>query len=184
MKSALILIDIQNDYFPGGKKELYHAAQAGTCARQVLDYFRKKNMPRFFIQHVSSPSSSFFQPDTEGVKIHPCVAPLRDEKVIIKHAPSSFLGTTLLEELQKLEITNLVFVGMMSHMCVDTTVRVAKELGFSNTLLADACTTCDMIWQDKHIPAEMVHNAFMGSLDGYFAKVIPTAQYLKDVELA
>lgn len=183
MKSALILIDIQNDYFPGGKNELYHSEQAGICARKVLNYYRKNNLPIFFIQHASGPLSDFFVPNTEGVNIHPCVAPLADEKVIIKHTPSSFLGTTLLKELQKLEITNLVLAGMMSHMCVDTTVRAASDLGFTNTLLKDACTTCDMVWQDIRIPAETVHNTFMGSLDGYFAKVITTDQFLEDISM-
>ena len=181
MKSALILIDIQNDYFPGGKNELYHAEQAGASAGKALDYYRRNKLPVIFIQHVSDASSSFFVPNTEGVNIHPCVAPRADEKVIIKHTPSSFLGTNLLEELQKLEITDLVLAGMMSHMCVDTTVRAARDLGFSNTLLEDASTTCDMVRQDIRIPAETVHNAFMGSLDGYFAKVIPTDHFLKDI---
>jgi nicotinamidase-related amidase len=179
MKSALILIDIQNDYFPGGKNELFHTEQAASCARKVLDYYRGNELPVFFIQHIEdNPNGAFFVRNSNGAQIHQSVSPNTNEKIIVKHTPSSFLNTTLLEELQKQNITQLVFVGMMSHMCVDTTVRAAFNLGFINTVLEDACTTCDMDWKGQRIPAETVHNVFMGSLNGVFAKVISTNEFL------
>lgn len=184
MKSALILIDIQNDYFPGGSNELYQAEEAGARAQKVLDFYRRNKMPLFFIQHINDyPAAPFFRQDSKGAGIHPCVAPRGDESIIVKHAPSSFYKTVLLEELKKLDITHLVIVGMMSHMCVDTTVRAARDLDFTVTVLEDACTTCDMNWRNIVIPAKTLHTAFMGSLSQYFADVIGTEQYLSDTKI-
>lgn len=184
MKSALILIDIQNDYFPGGSNELYQAEEAGARAQKVLDFYRRNKMPVFFIQHINDyPAASFFRQDSKGVRIHPCVAPCEDEYIIIKHAPSSFYKTVLLEELKKQDITHLVIIGMMSHMCVDTTVRAARDLDFTVTVLEDACTTCDMHWNNTVIPAKTVHDAFMGSLNQYFAEVLGTDQYLSGIKI-
>jgi nicotinamidase-related amidase len=98
--------------------------------------------------------------------------------VLVKHAPNAFLRTRLEEALHGIGAEHLVVSGMMSHMCVDTSVRAAKDLGFSVTLLEDACTTKDLEWDGERIPAITVHGAFMAALDGTFARVIRTEEYL------
>ena len=180
MKNALILIDIQNDYFIGGKNELYLTKAAAENASKALNYFRDSNLPVFHIQHISSPNAAFFLPGTYGAEINSVVAPINDEKVIVKHAPNAFLKTTLAEELKQKDISNLVICGMMSHMCIDTTVRAAMDNGFTVTLLQDACTTKDLIWCEYKIDAQTVHKTIMASLNGVFAKVIKTATFLEN----
>ncbi len=95
---------------------------------------------------------------------------------LVKHAPSSFLGTSLSDILRDNGITELVVTGMMSHMCVDTTVRACMDYGVKATLLADACATKSLTFDGATIPAKTVHAAFMASLNGTFARVIPTSE--------
>ena len=94
MKTALILIDIQNDYCPGGKGELENPLEAALQARRLLDFFRQQKWPTVHIQHVATrPGAVTFLPDTDGVKIHASILPLAGETVIVKHFPNSFAGT-------------------------------------------------------------------------------------------
>ncbi|NMC57011.1 MAG: cysteine hydrolase [Eubacteriaceae bacterium] len=179
MKNALVLIDIQNDYFIGGKNELYLTKEAAENASKVLNYFRNANLPIFHIKHISGANAAFFLPDTYGAEINDIVAPMNDEKVIVKHAPNAFLKTNLADELRKQEISNLIICGMMSHMCIDTTVRAAMDNGFTVTLLEDACTTKNLIWGDDKIPAQTVQKTIMASLNGVFAKVTKTDKFLE-----
>jgi nicotinamidase-related amidase len=183
MKSALLLIDIQNDYFPGGKNELFEPERAAERARRVLEYFRAASLPVFHIRHVSTrENATFFLPDTTGAEIHPLVLPREGEPVLVKHTPNAFVGTALERELRAQQPEQLVICGMMSHMCIDSTVRAATDLGFSVTLLEDACTTKDLTWDGVQIPAQTVHRAIMASLSGTFAHVINTEEWLASAE--
>jgi nicotinamidase-related amidase len=172
MKKALVIVDMQNDYFPGGKMELVGIREAAANAGLLLAMFRAKGLPIFHIQHLSpSPGAAFFVPDTDGVKIHSSVASQEGESVIEKHYPNSFRETVLLEELQSLGIQELVVCGAMSHMCIDTTVRAGFDLGLSIVVVADGCATKDLAYGDQVIPAVQVQGAYMASLGAVFAKV-------------
>jgi len=176
MSDALLLIDIQNDYFPGGRMELVGAEQAGQAASRVLARFRAAGLPVVHIRHESvRPGSTFFLPGTEGASIHPCVAPLPGEAVILKHYPNSFRETALLETLRGLAATRLTVCGMMTHMCVDTTVRAAFDLGFECQLVADACATRDLAFDGRAAAAAEVQVAFMAALGSVFAQVVNAA---------
>jgi Amidases related to nicotinamidase len=179
MKEALLLIDIQNDYFPGGKMELVSMEEAAKKAGELLKAFRTADKPVFFIKHMSTRSdATFFIPGTQGTDIHSSVSPLPDETVIEKHFPNSFLQTELLSVLKESEVTDLIICGAMSHMCIDTTVRAAKELGFKCTLIADACATRNLKFGEEILPAQTVHASFMAALDGMFATIMTANEYL------
>lgn len=172
MQPALIIIDIQNDYFPGGKMELERSTEASLQAATLLDRFRSNGLPLVHIQHVSNrPGASFFLPDTDGVLIHANVAPRAGETVIQKNFPNSFRGTKLLEHLRGLGADHLVIAGMMTHMCVDATTRAAFDLGFSCSLAHDACATRSLTFGEQRVPAAQVHGAFVAALSGLYAKV-------------
>jgi nicotinamidase-related amidase len=182
MNSALIIIDIQNDYFPGGACELVNPERAAGQAKKVLNTFRQKGLPVYHVRHISNyPGATFHLEGTKGSEIHTIVAPLPEEKVIIKHAPSAFLQTDLSKELMAQGVSHLVICGMMSHMCIDTSVRAAMDYGFKVTLLEDACATKDLVWNGTVIPASTVHNTFMASVNGVFAKVMQTEDFLKQL---
>ncbi|MEC2054028.1 cysteine hydrolase [Peribacillus psychrosaccharolyticus] len=181
MSTALIIVDIQNDYFPNGKMELSNPEKAAVNAAKVLEHFRKNNNGNIFhVQHIAGdPSLGFFVPDTEGANIHKTVQPLENESIIIKHFANSFLQTELESKLKEKRITKLVVVGMMTHMCIDATVRAAVDLGYETTLIEDACATREISYQDQVVPAEQVHYAFVSALNGMYANVISTADFLQ-----
>ena len=181
MSTALIIVDIQNDYFPNGKMELSNPEKAAANAAKVLEWFRQNNKDNIFhVQHIAGdPALGFFLPDTEGAEIHETVQPLENESIIIKHFPNSFLKTELESKLKEKGITKVVVVGMMTHMCIDATVRAAVDLGYETTLIEDACATRDLSYQDKVVPAEQVHYAFVGALNGMYANVASTEDFLQ-----
>lgn len=179
MKTGLLLVDIQNDYFPGGNMELVGSSEAGRKARLALYYFRAKQMPVIHIRHVAAkPDATFFIPGSEGAQIHESVTPIDTETVVEKNFPNSFRNTVLLEKLRGMGIDHLVIVGMMTHMCIDTTVRAAFDLGFTCTVLHDACATKDLVFAERTIPAAEVQDSFMASLQGTFASVLSVAKLM------
>ena len=177
MNTALVIIDIQNDYFPQGKCELFLAEQALTVTKTLLEYFRTKKFPVFYVQHISPEDSAFFLSNTIGAQIHKDIEPLSSENVIVKHVPNSFHETTLHEKLASLSIKNLIMCGMMTHMCVDTSVRAAKDLGYHVTIISDACATKDLEWNGRKLPASFINDVYMASLNGKFAEVMTSADY-------
>ena len=175
MSAALLVIDIQNDYFPGGAMELAGSTKAGAEAGKLLEAFRGKGLPVIHIQHISTrPGATFFVPGTKGVEIHPSVAPRTGETIIQKNFPNSFRDTPLLQHLRDNDITRLVIAGMMTQMCIDTTVRAAADLGFACSLAHDACATRDLSFNDVTVPAASVQAAFLAALNGLFARVQAT----------
>jgi len=173
MKIGLILVDIQKDYFPGGRMELVGMKEASEKAREMLLVFREKKCPIVHIQHIAvRDGATFFLPNSVGMEIHENVKPLLGEPVIQKHHPNSFLNTKLHEELLKARIESVVICGAMSHMCIDATTRAAADLGFQCTIVHDACATKDLTFGGKTVPADMVHGAFMAALQSVYAKVM------------
>ena len=172
---ALVIIDIQNDYFPGGAMELEGADAAGANAAKAIASFRQGGVPVFHVRHLSvRPGSTFFIPGTRGAEIHASVAPRPGEPVVEKNFPNSFRNTGLDKQLKDLNVKSLVVAGMMTHMCVDATVRQAADLGYGVTLLGDACATREQSYGGEKVPARQVHAAFLAALNGFYAKVIKT----------
>lgn len=171
-KEALLLIDIQDVYFTPGPLFLNNPCGAADKAAILLDKFRKENKTVIHVQHNFKMMSG----------IHKKVKPLDGEKIILKDYPSSFLGTDLREYLLENDIDTLVIAGMMSHMCVDTTTRACQDFGYDVTLIDDACTTKDLKYKGKKLPAQTVHEVFMASLDGKFAKVMTLEEYCENTK--
>jgi len=179
-QQLLILVDIQNDYFAGGKMELYQMEKAAQNASLLLSFFRKMSWPIVHIQHLSiKQGANFFIPETKGVEIHPSVFPQADESVVQKNFPNSFRQTNLHEILKTLGIEELVICGAMSHMCIDTTTRAACDLGYQVTLIHDACATRDLTFNGLVVEAQKVQAAYMAALNGSFAKVMAASEYLQ-----
>ena len=172
MKEALLIIDVQNDYFPGGTNELHKPYEAEERIRELIAESRKCDRPIVYIKHINPPDDTFFIEGTKGVEISDRIRPEEGDKVIIKHYPNSFLETELDAYLKSMEVDTLIVCGMMTHMCVDTTVRAAMDYGYGVKLVADACATMDLELDGEVIPAEQVQKAFIASLEGIFATVI------------
>ena len=172
MREALLIIDVQNDYFPGGANELFHPYEAEKRIQELIAESRACGRPVVYIQHFNSPDDSFFLEGTFGAEISERIRPQAGDKVIVKRRPNSFLETELDAYLKSLQVDTLIICGMMTHMCVDTTVRAAMDYGYQVRLVADACATMDLTLNGQIIPAEIVQKAFIAALDGVFATIV------------
>lgn len=180
MKTAFVIIDVQNDYFPNGKNELVNSLEASLKAKDLLEHFRQRNLQVVHIRHLSlRPGATYFIPGTEGAEIHANVQPLQNEKIVTKNYPNGFRETDLHDYLQEQQIEHLVISGMMSHMCVDSTARAGKDLGYRITIAEDACATKDLPFQDHKIPAQEVHQSFMAGLSQYYAEIKTSCELIE-----
>jgi nicotinamidase-related amidase len=170
---ALVIVDIQKDYFPGGAHPLEAPEAAASAERRVLEAFRASGDPVVHVRHVwDEEEATFMRPETEGVDIHPDVAPAEGELVIAKEHPNGFRETLLEHELRARGVDSLVVCGMMTSMCVDATVRAAVDLGFDTTVVHDACATGDLQFDGRSVPAPEVHAAFLAALGDGYATVV------------
>ena len=182
MPSALIIVDIQNDYFAAGRMPLHEIDRAAANAAKLLEHFRKTGQPTFHIQHTwEDASAPFFVAGTSGAAIHESVAPRPGEPVIVKHFPNSFRESTLLEQLRSAGAKELTICGAMSHMCIDATTRAAADLAFNCTVAHDVCATRDVEFNGNKVAADDVQTAYMSALGFAYAKVLPTTEALKSL---
>ena len=159
------------------------SVQAGEMAARLLAYFRGRNLPVVFLQHISTrPDAIFFVPNTPGVEINNNILPMPDEKIIQKNFPNSFRDTDLLAHLQSLNIKRLVISGMMTHMCVDATTRAAADLGFTCWVAQDACATRQLVFDNQVALAHEVQIAFLAALHGTYGKVMPVKNIIWELQ--
>ena len=170
-KTALLIIDIQDFYFPGGSLPLVDPEPASLNAKKILEKFREKHLMVIHIRHNAG----------TGAGIHNHVKPLKSEKVISKDYANSFRDTDLLEYLTRNRVKRLVIVGMQTHMCVEAATRAANDLGFECILIHDACATRDLKFKDIVISAEDVHYSTLSSLSRTYARVSDTRTFLQEL---
>jgi nicotinamidase-related amidase len=181
MDTALIIIDIQNDYFEGGSMTLVGAEKASLNAQKILNRFRENKSLIIHIQHISlGKTKNYFLPKTIGAEINKNVKPINGEKIITKYFPNSFRRTDLLDYLKSKDIKNMVICGMMTHMCVDATTRAAKDLEFNITLIGDACATKDLEISGQEVKAIEVQKSFLAAMSDFYATIKVTDQYLEE----
>lgn len=173
---ALLLIDIQRDYFPGGAHPLVGSDDAADAAAAVLGQFRESGEPVLHVKHEwDAPDAAYLRPGTPGTEHDPRVAPAAREPVIVKEYPNAFRGTDLERELRGRGAESLVVAGMMTSMCVDATVRAAVDLGFEVTVVGDACAAPDLEYGGTNVSGDAVHAAFLASLSDGYAEVVQAA---------
>ncbi|MDX1593565.1 MAG: cysteine hydrolase family protein [Gammaproteobacteria bacterium] len=172
MPTALLIVDLQNDYFPGGALPLVGAEHAAERAAELLERCREAGRPPIHVRHLATrPGATFFLPDTPGAEIHAAVRPRTGEPVVEKHLPNAFRDTVLQTLLADLGVDELVICGAMSHMCIDATTRAAFDLGYRCSVAADACATRDLEFDGRRVAAADVHAAFMAALAQPYARV-------------
>jgi len=164
---ALLVIDIQNFYFPGGRSELVEPVQAAEKAAIAIAHARTENNPVIFIQHKSA----------AGMEINDIVEPAPDEEVFIKEEVNSFLGTGLTRHIENLGVDTLVICGMQTQMCVEAAVRAGSDLGYFVILLHDACATRNLKFGDREVPAADVHASTLAAMKSY-AEVISVGEWI------
>ncbi|RPI41758.1 MAG: cysteine hydrolase [Bacteroidetes bacterium] len=171
-KTGLLIVDIQEFYFPGGKLQLEGPETAGMNAGLILDQFRRRGLPVFHVRHNYQPGGEF----------HKYVKPLDGEAVISKDQVNPFLDTPLLELIKADSVNRLVICGMQTHMCVEAAVRAAHDLGIDCILVSDACATRALQYDEHIIPARNVHLSTLESLRGSYARITTTEDLLRDFD--
>jgi nicotinamidase-related amidase len=177
--TALVLIDIQNDYFENGQWPVHDMLRVAENSAKLLADAREKKMMVVHVRHeIPSDQAPFFRPGSKGAEIHPIVAPIEGEAIILKHKANSFQDTSLLELLKKSGIENLVICGAMSQMCIDATSRAASDFGYNVILVEDACGAKEQAFGAVSVAAPEVHAAFMAPLAMSYASIVTTESYV------
>lgn len=178
--TALLIIDVQNDYFKGGMMELPDSDRAAGRIKVILDTFRHKNLPVIHVEHESvREGSTFFLPGTDGQKIHNLLEPESGEKVVVKNYPNSFLKTELQSYLKKNDINRLIITGMMTFMCVDATTRAAKDLGYECMLVHDCTATPPVEFAGVSCSAEQAKATITLALSLVCDKVVSSGELME-----
>lgn len=163
---ALLIIDVQNFYFPGGRSELIEPEKAAEKTLIAIQAAREKGNPVIYIQHKSA----------SGMEINEIVKPLPAEKIFTKEEVNSFLGTGLKEYIDGLATDTLVICGMQTQMCVEAAVRAAHDFGYNVILLHDACATRNLKFGDREVSAADVHASTLAAMKSY-AAVLSVAEW-------
>lgn len=180
-KRALIVIDLQNDYFPDGKWALDNILEASGNAADILADARAAGDEIVHVRHeFPTGDAPFFAPGTKGAEINDAVAPRDGEPIVLKRGINAFLDTDLEATLDAWGVTDVTIVGAMSHMCIDAAARAASDFGYVVTVVEDACGASALKFGDKTISAADAHAAYMAALEFAYAKVTTTASYLSD----
>ena len=181
-KTALIIVDLQNDYFQGGKCELEGTEAAASNAATLIKSFRAKGLPVVHVRHeFPTADAPFFAPKSDGVKVHSSVQEIKGEPVIIKHQINSFRDTNLKKILDELDVDSVFICGAMSHMCIDAVTRAANDFGYNCSIAHDACATLGLEFKGVSVPAKQVHAAFMAALGFAYANVASTDELLTEI---
>ena len=167
-ETTLLVIDVQEFYFPDGAMPLVNPEAAALNCKKLLEKFRSEKRRVVHIGHKAA----------KGVAFHADVLPLNGEEIFMKSEVSAFNGTKLLDYLKQHEVKRLVICGMQTHMCVEGAVRAGYDLGFEIILIHDACATRNLTFGDASVNAADVHHSTLSSLNGIYATVIDTDSYL------
>jgi len=172
-KTALVLIDIQNEYFPGGGLELADPEAAARRARLALEAARAAGLCVIHVRHENEdPQAARFRAGGSGSSIRDAVEPLAGELVVTKHGPDSFAGTGLEDYLREEGIEELAVCGMMTHMCVDAFLRAATARDYPCALIEDATATRDLEWGGRKVAAADVKAAFYAAFAFFGVRLV------------
>lgn len=179
--AALVLIDCQNEYV-SGVLALPGVSPALKEAEKVLARARDAGAPVIHVVHHGRPGGGVFDPEGPSSEIAPEVSAINGEAIVSKALPNSFAGTNLNVLLEETGKKELIIVGFMTHMCVSATARTATDLGYRNTIVANATATRDLPGPhgDGVVTAVELQRAELAALADRFAIIIDTAQELRD----
>lgn len=181
-RDVLIVVDMQNFYFPGGMMPLENSQAAAAQAARLQQEFRAKKWPVIHVRHVP-PQVTNADKDPQ-YDIHSVVKPLIGEKVIIKHFANSFRETDLLAHLKTLQVRRVVICGMQTQMCVEAATRAAADYGFDVVLAGDACATRKLDYGGSEVAAAQVQTAVLAAMDGNYARVVTVNKLLAEMSTA
>jgi len=183
--TALIIIDLQNDYFGSikdAKWPLYKTEKAAENTLKILTKAREKNLKIVHVRHeFQGDNPPFFAPNTKGSTIHESLTPKENESQVLKNGVNAFLNTDLKAILDESNITNVIIVGAMSYMCIDAVTRAASDYGYNCFLAHDACATSNIEFNGVKVEAKLAHATIMAALSFAYANVQTSEEILKQI---
>lgn len=178
MKQGLLVIDVQNDYFTGGKMTLAGADEALLKINALEVHFLAAELPIIYIQHIKyEANADFFEVGTVGADLHPKLKHDTNAIIVEKQFPNSFQATVLQEKIAENGIEQLVICGMMTHMCIRATTPVAQSLGYAPVVISDATATRDLVVNGELMPAKQVQKKMLAELSTV-ATMLTVTQFL------
>jgi nicotinamidase-related amidase len=181
VRRALLIIDVQNDYF-GGRHAIGFPAGSFPNILRAMDYAGEHGLPVALVQHSASrPDADTFRPGAPGWEIHPDVLARPHDVVIEKRLIGSFTGTTLEEWLRGRGVDTVVIAGYMTQMCCDTTARQANHLGFRVEFLNDATGTHAFANAGGIVTAEELHRATLVTQAAAFSRVLTVDEWASEL---
>lgn len=181
MKRALLVIDVQNEYFTGKLPVTYPSGSLDNITR-AIKAAHTNNIPVIVIQHTApQKDSKTFRKGTKEWELHPQIAGEKYDHIIEKTLPGSFTGTDLEAWLRERNIDTLVIAGYMTQMCCDTTARQAVHLGFSVEFLSDATGTLQISNYAGTVTAEELHKAILVTQAMRFSEVLTTEEWISSM---
>jgi nicotinamidase-related amidase len=179
-KTALVLVDVQKAFLEweaDGKRRNNPEAVANIAT--LLSAFRRDHRPVFHIRHASRQADSALHPEKSGYVVIDEAREIDGEPVIVKSVNSGFIGTDLEDRLRGRDIGTVIIAGITTNHCVETTTRMAGNLGFDARLVSDACYTFDRTGYNGRIEtAESIHDMTLSNLNGEFATIETTESLL------
>ena len=179
-RTALIIVDAQRAFLEweaAGLKR--NNPQAVSNMAKLLAAFRQNGSAVFHVRHASTETDSALRPERSGYAPIEGLEETDGEPVIVKHVNSAFIGTDLEARLRAGGLKTLVIAGITTNHCVETTTRMAGNLGFDARLVRDACYTFDRVGPDGELHlADDIHRMTLSNLAGEFATIQPTDEIL------
>ncbi|HSH02245.1 MAG TPA: cysteine hydrolase family protein [Anaerolineae bacterium] len=176
---ALLIVDVQQGFDNADYWGPRNNPQAETNIARLIAAWRHANRPLIHVQHNSTNPQSPLRPNQPGNHLKPEATPLPHEPLFTKTVNSAFIGTNLETYLHQHNITHLVIVGLTTDHCISTTTRMAANLGFTTTLIADATATFDRLGPDgTPYTAHQIHQIHLASLNEEFCTVLTTDDIL------
>lgn len=183
-EEALIIVDVQNDYFPDGNLPTCSPIETAQACAQLIKKFRQEGKEVIFVKHIIKDSQEkdypFLIKNTHGSEIHDIVKPLPTEKIVVKQEVSSFVGTDLKQHLLSKGVKKLVVVGMMIHNCVNATVYSGVAEGFPCIVVDEAVNTMDQPYDGEIVKAQDIKKAFLAGIQFGFCPVYKLNDVLSD----
>ena len=182
MTEALLVIDIQNEYFTGLLPVTY---PPGSFARilEAMDAARSAHIPVIVIQHTGPAGGPAFAPGTSGWELHPEVQKRPRDLLVEKTLPGSFTGTGLERWLRELDIGTITITGYMTQMCCDTTARQAFHRGYAVQFLSDATGTLSITNRAGAVSDADLHRAILVTQQMRFSQVMTTQEWIQSLSL-
>ncbi len=179
-RTALLVVDVQKGFFTHDERSGPRSNPDGIAnIARLIGAFRAARVPVIHVRHNSLEPNSPFRPELPGNAVMDEAREVVGERVISKSVNSAFIGTDLERHLRSAGIVSLVVCGATANHCVETTVRMADNLGFDVTLVGDAVWAYGQTGPDgvRHSAVD-VHAMTLANIAGEFGRVTTTPDFI------